>query len=103
MKKMMKKIKEIRRNIFYKWHWFWWSIHLKWLINDYGDQLRKGMYDAINELLKREIEPIADIDFSVEELVDDLIVAGCCKWSWASDNNMIVRMTNGEKNISKNE
>ena len=103
MKEVKKKIKETRRKLLFKWHWFWWSIHLKWLINDYSDQVRKAMYDAINEMLKKEIEPIAEIKFNPEEFADDLITAGCCKWGWIADNNTIVRIENGEKNISKNE
>lgn len=103
MKKAKKKIKEIKRNLLFKWHWFWWSIHLKWLINDYSDQVRKAMYDAINEMLKKEIEPIAEIKFNPEEFADNLIAAGCRRWSWISYNNAIARVENGEKNISKNE
>ena len=101
----MKKIKEIRRKLLFKWHWFWWSIHLKWLINDYSDQVRKTIYDAINEMLKKEIEPIAEIKFNPEEfdkLVDNLIDVRYGSWDWIPYNNTIVRVENGEKNILKN-
>ena len=103
MKKIKKKIKETKRNLLHKWHWFWWSIHLRWLVKDYKEQVKKCMYDAINEMLKKEIEPIAEVKFKPEELADSLIAAGCCKWGYFADNNKIVRVENGEKSVTENK
>jgi thiamine biosynthesis lipoprotein len=79
--------KETKRNLLHKWHWFWWSIHLRWLVKDYEEQVKKCMYDAITEALVQPFEPIAEVKFDPEEFADSLIAAGCCKWGYFVDNN----------------
>lgn len=63
------------KGILYKWHYFWFKRHIKWLSKKWKDEVYEELYKAIDDAIK-EIEPIAYVtkdEKAIDEMIKELL------------------------------
>ena len=58
-----------------KWHWFWFKIHLKFLMKEYKKQVDKEIFRMVNNIIYDIDYPFVKIYTPADEVVKNLINA----------------------------
>lgn len=59
------------KKLLYKWHWFWFKRHTRWLLIEQRDMVYNTLYQSINDYLMNDINKICIVDKPFTE--DDVI------------------------------
>ena len=46
------------KKLLYKWHWYWFKRHTKWLLTKQRDMVYNALYQSINDYLMNDINKI---------------------------------------------
>lgn len=68
-------MKKILNKIQHKWHWFWFKIHLKFLMKEYKEQVDKEIIRMANDILYNIDYPFVKIYPPVDDVTKNLINA----------------------------
>lgn len=88
------------KKILYKWHWFWFKRHTRWLSKEWREQVYKELDRALCEIIKNT--PIQYTEDVVIDLVkrveyDDFIVGN--KYNWTQFENGVIKIENDERRV----
>lgn len=68
-------MKKILNKIQHKWHWFWFKIHLKFLMKEYKEQVDKEIIRMTNDILYNIDYPFVKIHTPADDVTKNLINA----------------------------
>lgn len=66
-------MKKILNKIQHKWHWFWFKIHLNFLMKEYKEQVDKEIIRITNDILYNY--PFVKIHTPTDDIAKNLINA----------------------------
>ena len=87
------------KKLLYKWHWYWFNRHTKWLLTEQRDMVYNTLYQSINDYLMNDINQICVVDKPYTE--DDVIKL--CDMiennSWTKFENGVIKIEDDERRV----
>ena len=96
------KIFDTIKKLLYKWHWFWFKRHTRWLSKEWKEQVYQELDRALTEIIKNTPIQYKYTEDDIINLVkrvehDDFIVGN--KYNWTQFENGVIKIENDERRV----